>query len=124
MKEDDQRLAGLPLQTIEHVLALLPAAVGDAPPERVPSQAGRADSALTGADVRMAAASTVANLSRSLANRSVPAQSVMSCQTCVATPILASEHVAHNTCVGRRVRLLAWISCLGCSKMLHMRNSS
>ncbi len=47
----------------------MPAAVGDTPRERVPSQAGKPDSSLTGADVRMAAASTVANLSRSLTNR-------------------------------------------------------
>ena len=69
VQEDDQRLGALPLRTIEHILALLPAAVGGTPRERVPSQAGRADSSLTGADVRMAAASTVANLSRSLTNR-------------------------------------------------------
>lgn len=68
-QEDDQRLGALPLRTIEHILALLPAAVGDTPRERVPSQAGKPDSSLTGADVRMAAASTVAHLSRSLNNR-------------------------------------------------------
>lgn len=71
-QEEDQRLAALPLRTMEHVLALLPAAVGGTPRDRVPSQAGRPDSALTGADVRMAAASTVANLSRSLTNRWPP----------------------------------------------------
>ena len=71
-QEDDQRLGALPLKTIEHILALLPAAVGNTPRDRVPSQAGKPDSALTGADVRMAAASTVAHLSRSLTNRCPP----------------------------------------------------
>lgn len=73
LQEEDQRLSALPLRTIEHILALLPAAVGDMPRERVPSQAGKADSGLTGANVRMAAASTIANLSRSLANRCLKA---------------------------------------------------
>ena len=76
-QEEDQRLGALPTRTVEHILALLPAAVGDTPRERVPSQAGKPDSSLTGADVRMAAASTVANLSRSLNNRCLPSSDHM-----------------------------------------------
>ncbi len=69
---------------IEHILALLPAAVGDTPRERIPSQAGKPDSSLTGADVRMAAASTVTNLSRSLNNRCVSMHSCAYGFPCVA----------------------------------------
>jgi hypothetical protein len=91
LQEEDQRLSALPLRTIEHVLALLPAAVGDTPRERVPSQAGKADSALTGADVRMAAASTLANLSRSLANRCLKAAQHVT--PCPAACAMARSHL-------------------------------
>lgn len=67
-QEDDQRLKAMPSRTVEHVLALLPASVGNTPRDAAANDRGNA-SDLTGADVRMAAAATVANLSQSLPNR-------------------------------------------------------
>ncbi len=68
LQEDDQRLKSLPVRTVEHILALLPASIGNTPRDQAPADA-RSVSELTGADVRMSAASTIANLSQSLTNR-------------------------------------------------------
>ena len=68
LQEDDQRLKAVPTRTVEHILALLPASIGDTPRHDSVADARNA-SELTGADVRMSAASTIANLSQSLTNR-------------------------------------------------------
>ena len=68
LQEDDQRLKALPVRTVEHILALLPASIGNTPRDQALADA-RSASELTGADVRMSAASTIANLSQSLTNR-------------------------------------------------------
>ncbi|BDA48009.1 probable protein FAN at N-terminal half [Coccomyxa sp. Obi] len=67
-KEDDQRLKTLSGRTVEHILALLPARIGNTP-RNAPAQPNGGAFELTGADVRMSAASTIANLSQSLTNR-------------------------------------------------------
>jgi hypothetical protein len=65
MQEDDSRLHALPQSAVEHVLALLPAHLGNTPRDAEAGDAAAASSQLTGADVRMAAAATIGNLSRS-----------------------------------------------------------
>jgi hypothetical protein len=92
LQEDDQRLRSLPLKTVEHVLALLPASVGNTPRDATPSS-GADMSALTGADVRMAAANTVANLSQSLHNRcsSPPSPNTNTAYNSLDTPIMCRK---------------------------------
>ena len=68
LQEDDQRLKTLSGRTVEHILALLPARIGNTPRDASAQLNGGAFE-LTGADVRMSAASAIANLSQSLANR-------------------------------------------------------
>lgn len=74
VQEDDQRLKTLSESTVEHILALLPARVGNTPRD-APAQPNGGAFELTGADVRMSAASTIANLSQSLTNRCHPSPS-------------------------------------------------
>lgn len=57
------------------MLALLPASIGNTPRDATEDLTGGNASDLTGADVRMAAAATIANLSQSLPNRCIHHQS-------------------------------------------------
>ncbi len=72
-QEDDQRLKTLSGRTVEHILALLPARIGNTPRDAT-VQPNSGPFELTGADVRMSAASTIANLSQSLTNRYHPSR--------------------------------------------------